>query len=206
MFKIHPMAESEIDHVTNHMKPIPKFDLNIDMLRKMSHSRVVNYAIPGLSSSLIGEPGPNGTVRLFESSRDHQEVITPHSHRFDFQCMVLAGEVRNRIWEQNELDFPKVEGDEFRLSTLEYEGKMGKYRKNEGAVYRYSYRDEVHKAGSVYSMFAEQIHSIFFSRGAVVLFFEGPTTSDSSIILEPHVEGKTVNTFKVEPWMFRKMP
>jgi hypothetical protein len=73
-------------------------DFSIPALRAMAHSPVRNYAIPGLTSWLIGQPSPKGTMRLFESSRQHQEAITPHSHRFDFQCWVLEGFVVNRVW------------------------------------------------------------------------------------------------------------
>jgi hypothetical protein len=54
-------------------------------------------------------------------------------------------------------------------------------------------------------MTADQVHSIFFSRGAIVLFFEGSKESDTSIILEPFVNNEIVPTFKVEPWMFKKV-
>ena len=61
-------------------------NFSIEALLRMKHSPVRNYAIPGLTSSLIGSPSPNGTVRIFECSREHQEPIIPHSHRFSFQC------------------------------------------------------------------------------------------------------------------------
>lgn len=53
-------------------------------------------------------------------------------------------------------------------------------------------------------MLASEVHSIHFSRGAQVLFFEGPTVADTSIILEPNVDGETIPTFRVEPWMFKR--
>ena len=39
--------------------------MDIDLLKKMRHSPVRNYAVPGLTSWLVGEPGPNGCVRNF---------------------------------------------------------------------------------------------------------------------------------------------
>jgi hypothetical protein len=53
-------------------------------------------------------------------------------------------------------------------------------------------------------MTADEIHSIFFGRDTSVLFFEGPNVSDTSIILEPVVDGETIPTFKVEPWAFKR--
>jgi len=53
-------------------------------------------------------------------------------------------------------------------------------------------------------MKSTQIHSINFAKGTEVLFFEGPTIMDTSVILEPYVDGETVPTFKTEPWMFKK--
>lgn len=82
-------------------------DLSVDHILSLTHSHVHNYVIPGLTSSLIGEQSPHGSVRVFQCLRDHQEVITPHSHRFDLTCIVLRGSVMNRIWEPVE-GGPKV--------------------------------------------------------------------------------------------------
>lgn len=173
------------------------FDLS--MLYKMAHSRIDNYIIPGLSSSLIGMPGPKGLVRLFECSRDHQENVTPHSHRFDFQCWVLAGSVTNRIWTRSTHG-----GDWFRPSELRYGGAVGEYETVPQLSTRYDYHDMQFDAGDCYSMTAAQIHSIRFSRGAKVLFLEGETIRNMSIILEPEIDGEVIPTFKVEPWMFKR--
>jgi len=170
-----------------------------EFLKCMKHSPIQNYGgIPGITSWLIGEPSKWGIVRLMESSRDHQEPVIPHSHRFDFHCIVLAGTVRNIIWEAS----PR--GDEFQASILTYAGAPGQYRKTSGEISRWTTVTREYTAGEEYGMSAEQVHSIFFSRGASVLFFEGPTAHDSSIILEPVVDGEVVPTFKVEPWMFKK--
>ena len=169
-------------------------------LQLMAHSPVQNYVLPGLTSKLIGNPSENGTVRLFECSRDHQEEITPHSHRFAFMCWVLEGEVRNRVW----LELSHGErGDRFQLSTLTYGGDMGRYTMEEGKAGWWGYDDYHYQAGDCYSMLPHQIHSIHFARKTKVLFFEGPTISDTSVILEPVVDGKRIPTFKVEPWMFQ---
>lgn len=173
-------------------------NFNKAMLRAMLHSPVRNYAIPGLTSWLVGNPSPAGTVRFFECSRDHQENITPHSHRFNFQCWVIAGEVRNRVWTA------ALYGDQFTHTNLVYEGDIGQYRKVRIGVSRYLYHEDTYKSGEWYSMESKQIHSIQFTKGAQVLFLEGPTVDNQSTILEPFVDGQDVPTFKVEPWMFQR--
>lgn len=175
---------------------------DVKALLGMAHSPVRNYAIPGLTSSLIGLPSPSGTMRLFQCEREHQEPITPHSHRFDFQCWVLRGSVRNRIWSKTYESNPK--GDLFQKTRLIYGGEIGIYSTEPQDVGTWVYDDAEFVAGQCYSMRAHEVHSIFFSRGALVLFFEGATKVDSSVILEPYVDGEVVPTFKVEPWMFKK--
>jgi hypothetical protein len=174
----------------------------LKFLPAMKHSPVKNYGgIPGLTSWLIGTPGEHGLVRLMESTREHQEPIIPHSHRFDFHCIVLAGTVRNRIWlpAGNE-----ASGDLFRISELKYGGDIGKYCVQQGGMARDGFRTDTHIEGDEYSMTADEVHSIFFGRDTSVLFFEGPNVSDTSIILEPVVDGETIPTFKVEPWAFKR--
>jgi hypothetical protein len=173
-------------------------NFDIAALMRMRHSPVRNYAIPGLTSWLIGEPSPRGTVRMFECSREHVEPISPHSHRFDFQSWVLRGTVRNRIWRSD------TSADLYRQVRLKYDGDIGRYIHEPGSVSRWGFEDHVYNEGECYSMKYYQVHSIYFSRGAVVLFFEGPQVTEQSIALEPVVDGVAVPTFKVEPWMFLK--
>ncbi len=108
------------------------FDL--EMLKAMTHNKINNYVIPGLSSSLIGNTSRHGCARIFECSRDHREIITPHSHRFDFQALVLQGEVHNEIWTETST----VEGDLYACTDLVYNGEIGDYRKCESRTARYS--------------------------------------------------------------------
>jgi len=171
---------------------------NINFLMKMKHSPIKNYAIPGLTSWLIGEPSKNGTVRLFECSRNHQENIIPHSHRFDFHCEVLRGSVNNKVW------YKSSYGDKFASSVLKYQGEPGKYDKEFISADQWTFVVETYKAGESYGMQAEEVHSIEFSNDALVLFFESPTVSDTSIILEPWVDDELVPTFKIQEWMFKK--
>lgn len=175
--------------------------IQLEHIRSMAHSALHNYAIPGLTSSLLGGAIRGGTVRLFECSRQHHESIIPHNHRFDFQCLVLAGRVKNTTWLPAEDD---DEGDEYAESVLTYEGEPGHYAIAARQVRRYQSMEEIHHAGQWYGMRAQEIHSIHFDRGTSVLFFEGPTISDTTTILEPFVNGERVPTFKVEDWMFQK--
>lgn len=175
--------------------------LSINMLMAMRTNTIENYIVPGLSSSLIGGKSGHGCVRLFESSRDQQEHVTPHSHRFDFQCLVLRGYVENTIWTQMSGNYDN--GDEFQISRLIYKNKVGEYHINKAATQFFRGKTNTHNEGATYSMKAEEIHSIKFSRGAKVLFFEGPQLSNSTVIIEPVVDGVCIPTFEVKEWMFR---
>lgn len=171
------------------------------LLQTMKHSPITNYGgIPGLTSWLIGGMNEHGIVRLMECSRNHHEPIIPHSHRFDFECLVLAGEVRNVIWTRNVL------ADHFQESTLIYGGEPGLYSRLAGDVNGWYFESQTYSAGERYSMTANQIHSIYFTRNTSVLFFEGPQVTEESMILEPNIGGVTVPTFKVEPWAFKREP
>lgn len=170
----------------------------LDLLKSMARKTVSNYIAPGLSSSIIGEQHDGGCVRLFQSSRDQQFAITPHSHRFDFSCLVIRGTVTNRIWTQTD------EGDVFEQSVLEFDA-LGKYtRGHNNFLVTCSPHDTIYTENEVYSMDAGEVHSIYFGAQTDVLFFEGPMRKTSSVILEPYVDGAVIRTFAVEPWMFKK--
>ena len=177
--------------------------MNIDNLRafieKSAHSPLHNYVVPGVTSWLFGERGLRGCVRVFTSDRKHIEDVTPHSHRFDFHAIVLAGTVRNRIWTKR----PSSCADFYAECDLTYGGAPGSYEIREGNVGRWEPTDRTYEVGESYAMRAHEIHSIYFSRGAKVLVFEGPTTRTVSQILQPVVDGRMVQTFRVEPWMFQ---
>lgn len=172
------------------------------LLNCMKHSPIANYAgIPGLTSWLIGEPHPErGLVRLFECSRQHYEAITPHSHRFDFHCEVLSGVVMNVVWT------PDASGDLYQETKAIYAGQPGKYRREPGGIRTWKQAQKEYRTGDSYAMTSAAVHSIYFSRGARVLFFEGPAKSDYSIILEPVVDGDVITTFATPSWAFKKVP
>lgn len=168
----------------------------------MKYNPVSNYVIPGLTSSLIGDGHLKGRVRMFEQSRTHEEPIVPHSHRFDFVCLVLAGSVKNRIWSVSMLKT----ADHYMCTTLRHMnvgfGTQEKITKTQKAG-QYSFEEWEFRAGQFYEMTHDQIHSIYFSKGAKVLFFEGPQKADHSVVLEPIVDGNVIPTFRVDDWMFQ---
>lgn len=174
-------------------------EMMLKAVQEMKHSPIRNYAIPGLTSWLIGTPDPaHGCVRLFDSERQHVEPISPHSHRFDFTALVLEGQVTNRVWTTNE------DGDLWEALEIIYEGEPGKYRQQRGLDGRWFFKDALYKPGSCYHMKAGEVHSIYFGRGAKVLMFEGPNVSDRSIVLQPMANNTLVPTFEVRPWMFKR--
>lgn len=177
-------------------------NFNKNIILDMMHSPVRNYVVPGLTSWLIGEPSKHGCMRVFTCEREHQECLTPHSHRFDFQSWVLQGQVQNIVWKQAaESD---KNADLFQTTLLEYKGKIGQYEKHIGSVEKWRANTMTYKEGDCYSMTAAEVHSIRFGRGAIVLFFEGPQVADSSIIIEPFVDDVAIPTFRVEDWMFKR--
>lgn len=181
------------------MKPVT-FPLgSIETIMSMRCNGLANYIVPGLDSYMIGDSDIFGRVRLFQCSRDHREQITPHSHRFDFTAIVLQGSVKNLIWTESQ------NGDPFCVTQLEYSGKPGQYHETDNTTYKKMRitNQQTYCQGEVYNMTSEQIHSIEFSRDAIVLFFEGPVVANTSVILEPFVNGERIRTFKTEPWMFK---
>lgn len=170
-----------------------------DVLLSLKHSPIYNYIIPGVTSWLIGEPSKKGLVRLFECSRNHQETVVPHNHKFDFQCLVLGGRVQHRVFEEY-----AVTGDDrdfYHICKLG--GVLGEYQIEPVRTGYFGYIDSVYKEGDWYYLDSQEFHSITFSKNTKVLFFEGPNISENSCILQPHVDG-IVPTFQVRPWMFRR--
>lgn len=173
----------------------------LGMVAAMSHNPVSQYVLPGLTSSLVGEG--RGHVRLLTSDRDTREWVTPHSHRFDFVCLVLEGDVENILFERG----GGVGSNLYAAGTIRLiaEG-MGRYAiTRSGDHGSYIEKPAKYVAGETYSMKANQIHSIRFSRGAKVLFFEGPDVTEESVFLEPFSDGKTIRTFETSPWMFERV-
>jgi hypothetical protein len=173
----------------------------IRQLISMSHSPVRNYATPGLTSELIGG-GEHGKVRIFHSDRDTRHFITPHSHRFNFTCLVLRGSVRNILYVRSDPQGPPSNLYSPALLTPVGEG-MGKYQLTRTLdAQSYDEVSTVYGAGDTYGMRYHEIHSIYFSKDAEVLFFEGPNVTTETTILEPWSNGDVVPTFESPDWMF----
>ena len=173
------------------------------LLKDMKSNTLTDYAVPGLESSLL----KNGLFRLFEANRDIEELIQPHSHRFDFMCIVLNGTVENTLyleapynprivdsvnqWSRRELKRSTKDGFDGYLLSEDYELKG------------YRTRKVTYSGGQVYGMLHSQIHSIKFSRGAKVLFIEGPEVRDFSHVIQPVSNGKEIPNFYTAKWMFQ---
>ncbi len=173
-------------------------DKFINHLKSMMHSPVHNYIIPGLTSWKIGEPSEKGMVRLFTCSRNHHECISPHSHRFDFDCLVVSGHVDNITWVKHK------DGDEFMVSRLSYNNEIGNHTRLEEEVCKFKSILSRYGEGKIYGMSYNQIHSIRFTKNSMVLFFEGEDKTNETFMLEPYVNGKKVPTGRVQDWMFIK--
>ncbi len=173
-------------------------EADIGNILRMRENPLRNYIVPGLTSWMIGAAGKKGCVRLFESEREQQRDIAPHTHRFDFSCLVLRGQVTNKLWGHS------ASGDEFELNRITYLGKPGSYKKEFVERVRFDHTDTVYKAGDFYRMASDEMHSIVFSRGALVLFFEGPEVTDTSFMIDPVSGGEVIPTSDTAPWMFKR--
>jgi hypothetical protein len=159
----------------NGLKGVGNIQTLVNSIEKMRHNTLENYVITGLNSSLIKG------VRLFEQTTIQSDEITPHSHRFNFSCLVLCGMVINELWVRTD-DRHDIEVNQ---SVLTYLGSAGKYQQSsikETAYYKVI--TSCFKTGDTYAMRHNEIHSIRFSEGAKVLFFEEPSDITESIILE----------------------
>lgn len=169
----------------------------------MRNNPLRNYIVPGLTSHLVGGSTKTGQVRLFHSMRQTREFVTPHSHRFDFTCLVLAGDVRNTIFRPgNGYD------EQWCLSTINQvcgkEGLNDYIHSREDKPSNWWAETFSYTTGDTYSMKHTEIHSIQFDKGTRVLFFEGPQLTVTSNMIEPWENGKVIPTFRTEPWMFER--
>lgn len=178
-------------------------DMMCSFLKDNSYGHIHNYIVPGLTSMMLAEdPNHDGQkVRLFHSARNHQEHITPHSHRFDLACCVLAGSVVNSIWCKRT---GSTGADEFQATSLTYKGEPGQYDRADAGRAFWGKKETTYHPSDWYFMRHSDVHSIQFSRDALVLIIEGPSLTDTTTIIEPVVNDVVVPTFKVEDWMFQK--
>lgn len=174
------------------------------LLQSMQSSELRNYIVPGLSSWLVSDDMRHGNVRLFRNEREQLQTITPHSHRYDFAACVIRGHALNTIW-RTPMDHEMRNADMFIRTEVIYEGEPGNYRYvSNHDPFKYVADSTVYQPGDWYYMKRNEIHSIAFSRDALVLFLEGPTTGDHSYMLEPFQDGKHLRTMRIEDWMFKR--
>jgi hypothetical protein len=180
---------------------VADIDVDVDFIERMARSPIRNYVVPGITSWLIGaHHATAGCVRMLTCDREQVEHVTPHSHRFSFHAVVLAGSVRNRLWRRTW----DGSGDFYSECSLAFGGEAGKYTLEEGERARWSWEDTVFAKGQGYGMAAHEVHSIYFARGTKLLIFEGCAEKTVTSILQPVAYDEVVPTFKVEPWMFRR--
>lgn len=171
----------------------------LQVIKKLGHNEIDNYVLPGLTSTLVGGFG-NGKVRLFSAERASREWVIPHSHRFDFGCLVLHGEVENILFEPGN-------GQPYGKTTIRHRqnAAFGTYDvERHDETFQFVEKPTRYGVGQIYCMTAAQIHSIRFGETARVLFFEGPEVSNESVVLEPWCGGKVVPTFDTASWMFQR--
>ena len=171
---------------------------------KLKHSPIHNYILPGLTSWMLkASTESSGAVRMFESSRQTEDFITPHSHRYGLDCEVLQGWVENTVWKRAQHFGAEKSVDEWMVALLLYQGAPGKYVLENTQATRMQPTCKKYSAGESYSMSYMDIHSIKFSRDAVVVITESAPQTDTTHILLPMAYGRVVPTFKVEPWMYK---
>jgi hypothetical protein len=110
------------------------------------------------------------------------------------------------LWKRDTLS----DGDLFAKRTITYGGEPGAYAANSPSeVHRYKRIETRYETGQQYGMEHNEIHSIFFERNTLVLFFEGPSVTEETFVLEPWCRTTAdafmvVPTFEVRPWMFQR--
>lgn len=162
-------------------------------LRPLLTSELTDYILPGLRSSQIPK------ARVFTMQRPPVTLMVPHTRRYELRALVIEGVVTNTVY------LPDVYGCSYAITEIHYGGRPGAYICKD-TQQRESFTQEVtsYGAGDWYSLRADEFCSMSFDQGAEVLILEGPQISDSSRILEPvDAEGKRIETFRVEPWMFK---
>lgn len=173
---------------------------SVDEIMKDASNPIRNYVVPGLTSWLITAPSSNGCDRVFEMTREQLIHVTPHSHRFDFTAQVIRGYVINQIWRPSN----NFKDDAYQRTQLVYDGSPGRYHK--GRIWKgmWDHTDNTYLPGQWYGMRYDQIHSIIFGKGTVVLFKEERTQTDKTDILEPIVDNQHIPLFQTPNWMFKK--
>src|SRR5262245_48239263 len=105
--------------------------------------------------------------------RQPEVTITPHDHRYGFQCYVLEGRVQNTMYHVTPCEFSASA----RWARLGYDRHTRKLYGEPQLMAGHMVTTEFN-AGQWYSMRAKDFHSIAFSQGTRVLFVEGTPTNE----------------------------
>lgn len=158
-----------------------------DHVEKGTVSSVGNYIVTGLSSHLL----KGAKVRFFEASRSADTLIQPHSHRYCLFSLVIRGRVTHTLYRRTK-NQDTAEGEDFAVRKIEFVGEDadGQYKVqdlNHAEVeYATFYRHQVtYDVGHSYYLSSDDIHSVIFEPGTILLILEGSEIKDSSVILEP---------------------
>lgn len=181
---------------------------NLDQIEKFirqeSDSLLANYVIPGLESFKAS----GVKVRMFDMTREQVSHIAPHSHRFNFACMVLSGVVQNILWKPQPKSFGAEVGDLFVEKVNKYMGSPGQYEAvSRPLPVRYAPVKKSYGPGECYGMKHDEVHSIIFEDNAKVLFLEGDDVVNENIVLVPYDSRTGITPIDAtQPWMFRPVP
>ena len=146
--------------------------LNLDMNESIKHS-VMDHHVPGLHYLNI-ERSDKFTLKLYllDGAKNNQSgfLIHPHSHRYNFNTVVLAGRVKNVIFQ--EAGLPAFH-DDLPMVRMKYSPEKGL---EEDAGKPLLLRRDMSSAdagvfgpGQTYFLFANQIHTLEVMPGKTLL-------------------------------------
>ena len=157
-----------------------------------SVNEIQHYVIPYLTSHKVQ------SAEILHMEHYQHGLVAPHSHRRDLLFVVLEGVVHNELYISDD------SGPEYLVRKIKYEGHPGKYSSDNEEVrgrfrsVRYSFN-----AGDRFRMLANEIHSIYFNKGAKLLRVSGPELIATSLQLIPVTDKAVrVDIAAVQPWMF----
>lgn len=173
-------------------------DQVLKFMRAQGPGRVLNnYVIPGLrSEAYVEELDTGAMIRTFEMLRDQEYFVTPHDHRYDFQCMVLEGKVVNtvyKLFECSELSATHA--------ILPYDPALRVLDHEKAKLVRAESERRTYVNTDWYIMGHEEFHSIQFDKGTRILFLQEADKKTQSNCLLPYVDGKILDTFIWRDWM-----
>jgi hypothetical protein len=174
-----------------------------DELREYRPTSVVNdYTVPGVNFWELSKCPQTGLKRFgFNAEREPTRYVVPHQHLGGLQFTVLKGTAVNQRFIQ-----PVTGGT---LTCLWSVSRIkntpnGVLRLDGGSVYAMMALDEeVYQTGKTFKLRYDEIHTIRYNKGSVVVFTEGLHQQDAVTILEPlDSMGNPIRMHEIEPWMF----